>query len=57
MKATAIRRYRCVCTECEPSPPVEGLHPLTFEAAEEMPRKTRGLLGIIAEWVAPRRPD
>ncbi|MBB4477722.1 hypothetical protein [Rhizobium etli] len=55
MKATAINRYRCVCEECDPLPPIEGLHPLTCErdAGAERPK---GLLGIIAERVmSPRR--
>ncbi|MDM9628372.1 hypothetical protein QTL95_20970 [Rhizobium sp. S152] len=25
MKAPAIKRYRCICEECEPLPPIEGL--------------------------------
>jgi hypothetical protein len=25
MKAQAIRRYRCICEECEPLPPIDGL--------------------------------
>ncbi|MBB4214170.1 hypothetical protein FHT79_001325 [Rhizobium sp. BK212] len=58
MKATAIKSYRCICQECDPLPPIEGLHPLTHEAADETPRKTRGLLGLIAEHVMPlRRQD
>ncbi|MBB4234278.1 hypothetical protein [Rhizobium esperanzae] len=55
MKATAVRHYRCICEECDPLPPIEGLHPLTHEIAEETVRKTWGLLGIIAERVMPRR--
>ena len=55
MKATAIKRYRCICEECDPLPPIEGLHPLTHEAVEETARKAKGLLGIIAERVMPRR--
>ncbi|ARO30795.1 hypothetical protein NXC14_CH02875 [Rhizobium sp. NXC14] len=55
MKATAIKPYRCVCEECDPLPPIEGLHPLTHEAADELGRKARGLLGIIAERVVPCR--
>ncbi|MBB3914368.1 hypothetical protein ACVITL_002756 [Rhizobium pisi] len=56
MKATAIRRSRCVCTECEPLPPIEGLHPLTHEPdAEAEASKSKGFLGIIAEHVMPLR--
>ncbi|MBB3133251.1 hypothetical protein FHS26_000955 [Rhizobium pisi] len=55
MKATAIRSYRCVCSECDPLPPIEGLHPRTFEPADETPRKAKGLLGVIAERVMPSR--
>ncbi|WP_170965055.1 MULTISPECIES: hypothetical protein [unclassified Rhizobium] len=55
MKAAAIKRYRCVCEECEPLPPIEGLHPLTHEREAEAERPKR-LLGIIAERVmSPRR--
>ena len=56
MTAKAIRRYLCVCTECEPLPPIEGLHPLTQEPdTEAEARKPKGLLGIIAERVMPLR--
>ncbi|SCB57502.1 hypothetical protein GA0061105_102495 [Rhizobium aethiopicum] len=55
MNATAIKRYRCICEECDPLPPIEGLHPLTHESVDEPARKARGLLGIIAERVIPRR--
>ncbi|MFS8147654.1 hypothetical protein [Rhizobium sp. BR 249] len=55
MKATAIKRYRCICEECDPLPPIEGLHPLTHEGVEETARKAKGLLGIVAERVMPRR--
>ncbi|ARQ58914.1 MULTISPECIES: hypothetical protein [Rhizobium] len=52
MKATAINRYRCVCEECEPLPPVDGLHPLTYEReAEVAAERPKRLLGIIAERV------
>lgn len=56
MKATAIRPYRCLCVECEPLPPIEGLHPLTHaDEAENETRKPRGFLGIIAERITPLR--
>ncbi|ARM13013.1 MULTISPECIES: hypothetical protein [Rhizobium] len=56
MKATAIKRYRCICEECDPLPPIEGLHPLTHdrEAAAERPK---GLLGMIAERVISSRRE
>ncbi|EJC80094.1 hypothetical protein Rleg4DRAFT_1703 [Rhizobium leguminosarum bv. trifolii WSM2297] len=57
MKAPVIKPYRCVCTECDPLPPIEGLHPSTHEGATETQRKARGLLGIIAERVMPRRQE
>ena len=56
MTAKAIRRYLCICTECEPLPPIERLHPLTHEPdAEAEAHKPKGLLGIIAERVMPSR--
>ncbi|ANK92281.1 hypothetical protein AMK01_CH02840 [Rhizobium sp. N6212] len=55
MKATAIKRYRCVCEECDPLPPIEGLHPLTHDVVDETPRKARGLLRVIAEQIVPLR--
>lgn len=56
MKTAAIRPYRCLCIECEPLPPIEGLHPLTYEdPAENEARKPRGFLGIIAERVISSR--
>lgn len=56
MTAKPIKRYRCICIECEPLPPIEGLHPLTHEPDEEAEaRKPKGLLGIIAERVMPLR--
>ncbi|MFD1728878.1 hypothetical protein [Rhizobium viscosum] len=56
MRATAIKPYRCLCIECEPLPPIEGLHPLTYgEAAASEARKPKRLLGIIAERVLPSR--
>ena len=39
MTAKAIRRYLCVCTECEPLPPIEGLHPETFEDVGNRPSR------------------
>ena len=56
MTAKAITRYRCVCTECAPLPPIEGLHPLTHKLdAEAEARKPKGFLGTIAERVIPPR--
>lgn len=59
MKATAIRPYRCLCIECEPLPPIEGLHPLTHEPGrqQEASRKGRNLLGLIAERITPSRRE
>ncbi|MBB3409726.1 hypothetical protein FHT87_003645 [Rhizobium sp. BK316] len=56
MRATAIKPYRCLCIECEPLPPIEGLHPLTYgDTAESEARKPKGLFGMIAERVMPSR--
>ncbi|MBB3308859.1 hypothetical protein FHT78_000588 [Rhizobium sp. BK196] len=56
MKATAIRPYRCLCIECEPLPPIKGLHPLTYaDEAQTEARRTKGVLGAIAELVMPSR--
>ncbi|MBY2964726.1 hypothetical protein HF251_18845 [Rhizobium leguminosarum] len=58
MTAKAIKRYLCVCQECDPLPPIEGLHPLTYKPdTETEARKPKGLLGIIAGGVALRRQD
>lgn len=59
MKATAIRPYRCLCIECEPLPPIEGLHPLTHgDEGQDEARKPKGFLAVIAEQVIPsRRPN
>ncbi|OHV20198.1 MULTISPECIES: hypothetical protein [Rhizobium] len=56
MTATAIKRFRCICTECAPLPPIEGLHPLTHEEDVKVDAgRSRGFLGIIAERVMPSR--
>ncbi|WP_172599184.1 hypothetical protein [Rhizobium leguminosarum] len=55
MKATAIKSYRCICTECEPLPPIDGLHPLTHEGNGEVDRTPKGLLGIIAKRMTAAR--
>ncbi|PDT00727.1 hypothetical protein CO666_28810 [Rhizobium chutanense] len=56
MKATAIKPYRCSCQECDPLPPIEGLHPLTYEPdTEAETSKPKGLLNIIVERVMPLR--
>ena len=56
MRVTAIKPYRCLCIECEPLPPIEGLHPLTYgDAAESEARTPKGLLGMIAERVISSR--
>ncbi|WP_210210917.1 hypothetical protein [Rhizobium leguminosarum] len=49
MKATAIKSYRCICMECEPLPPIDGLHPLTHEGNGEVDaQRPKRLLDIIA---------
>ncbi|MBY5352316.1 hypothetical protein HFO94_01905 [Rhizobium leguminosarum] len=58
MKAKAIKRTLCVCTECEPLPPIEGLHPDTVEAAGERPdrqRRSGSLFRSLAEHIVPFR--
>lgn len=58
MKAKAIKRTLCICTEREPLPPIEGLHPETFEATAERPdrqRRSGGLFRSLAERIAPFR--
>ncbi|MDF0659533.1 MULTISPECIES: hypothetical protein [Rhizobium] len=56
MKATAIKPYRCVCTECEPLRPIEGLHPLTHEGSVKVDAgRPKGLLGIIAKRMTAAR--
>ncbi|MBY5563832.1 hypothetical protein [Rhizobium leguminosarum] len=59
MKAKAIKRSLCVCTECEPLPPIEGLHSLAHEEDTDAEvGRPRGFLGFIAERViALRRQD
>jgi len=58
MRATAIKPYRCLCIECEPLPPIEGLHPLTYGDAEESEApRPKGLLGIIVERVISSRRE
>ncbi|ARM89052.1 hypothetical protein RHEC894_CH02766 [Rhizobium sp. CIAT894] len=55
MKATAIKRYRCICEECDPLPPIEGLHPLTHEGDVKVDRTPRELFRIIAKRVKAAR--
>jgi hypothetical protein len=59
MKPATIRPYRCVCIECEPLPPIDGLHPLTYGDGESEgeTRKPKGLLGVIAERVTRLRKE
>ncbi|ANL47435.1 hypothetical protein AMC87_CH02766 [Rhizobium phaseoli] len=54
MKATAIKRHRCICEKCDPLPPIEGLHPLTHDQ-EAAAGRPKGLLGMIAERVMSSR--
>ncbi|MBY3581180.1 hypothetical protein HJA77_08395 [Rhizobium bangladeshense] len=53
MRATAIKTYRCVCTECDPLLPIDALHPLTHKAEDETPGKARGILNVIGERIMP----
>ena len=55
MKPAVIVRYRCVCVECEPLPPIENLHPSSFEDNDEKATKRKGLLHILAGRVLPER--
>ncbi|WP_080518710.1 hypothetical protein [Rhizobium leguminosarum] len=56
MTATAIKPYRCVCTECDRLPPIEGLHPLAHDGDVKVDaERPKGLLGIIAKRVMPSR--
>ncbi|MBY3069368.1 hypothetical protein HFO68_06390 [Rhizobium laguerreae] len=58
MTAKAIKRTLCVCTECEPLPPIEGLHPETVEATGERSdrqRRSGGLFRSLAERIVPFR--
>ncbi|MBY5455416.1 hypothetical protein ACOJBM_10445 [Rhizobium beringeri] len=61
MKAIAIRPYRCVCTECDPLPPIEGLHPETVEATGERrdrQRRSDSPFRRLAERIIPvRKPS
>lgn len=49
MKAQAIRRYQCVCEECDPLPPIEGLA-APVEIEERKP--PAGVLGKLAARLA-----
>jgi len=56
MKAITIRSYRCLCIECEPLLPIEGLHPLTYgDERQDEARKPKGFLAVIAERVMTSR--
>lgn len=56
MKPAVTVRYRCVCVECEPLPPVENLHPASSEeGGEEKAAKRKGLLHLLAGRVLPER--
>jgi hypothetical protein len=45
MKAPAIGKYQCVCEECDPLPPIEGLS-APVETEERKP--AAGILGKLA---------
>ncbi|MBX4957395.1 hypothetical protein [Rhizobium lentis] len=52
-----MRRYRCVCEECDPLPPIEGLHPETFEGPEPE-RRLSALFQSLTDRIVPaRRPS
>lgn len=59
MRPAVTVRYRCICVECQPLPPIENLHPASFEdSGEERAAKRKGLLHILAgrvlsEWKSP----
>jgi hypothetical protein len=48
MKAQAIRRYQCVCEECDPLPPIEGL----AAPVEEERKPPAGVLSKLAARLA-----
>jgi hypothetical protein len=54
MKAQAIRRYQCVCEECDPLPPIEGLAAPTD--AEERKSGT-GVLGKLVARLSRSAPE
>lgn len=54
MSEQRIRPYRCTCTECQPLPPIDNLHPDSFE---ERPTaaKMKGLIETLTERLRPAR--
>jgi hypothetical protein len=54
MKAQAIRRYQCVCEECDPLPPIEGLA-APPDAEERKP--STGVLGKLAARLRLNTPE
>ncbi len=54
MKAQAIRRYQCVCEECDPLPPIKGLA-APPETEERKPGA--GVLGRLAARLARGTPE
>ncbi|WP_198928757.1 hypothetical protein [Rhizobium sp. AC44/96] len=49
MKAPAIRKYQCVCEECDPLPPIEGL---TAPPEIEERKQVAGVFGKLAARLA-----
>jgi hypothetical protein len=47
MKAQAIKRYKCICEECEPLPPIDGLR-APDPAPEPSGSSAKGMLGKLA---------
>ncbi|MFS2150490.1 hypothetical protein [Rhizobium sp. Rhizsp42] len=54
MKAQAIRRYQCVCEECDPLPPIEGLA-VPPETEERKP--VTGVLSKLAARLGRNAPE
>lgn len=54
MKVQAIRRYQCVCEECDPLPPIEGL---TAPPEPEERKPGTGVLVRLAVRLARSTPE
>ena len=55
MKATVIKRCRCVCEECDPLPPVEGLHPSTVNELLRLTLLAPDIIEQLRAGCQPRR--
>jgi hypothetical protein len=53
MKAPAIGKYQCVCEECDPLPPIEGL---SAPPETENRKPAAGILGKLAARLARNTP-